>query len=99
MTTNYGSPVTGTLVGTTAVVPFPNTPIPASIVLTSAAGGRAIQLSYDNGATYFPAVTPTYTATGQLVYVLTAPVTTIKFTGAANDTYSIIQQCSDRVLL
>lgn len=90
MTPNYGSPITGTLTGTSAVVQVTAMQIPASIALTSAAVGRAIQLSYDNGATYFPAVTPTYTATGQIVYVLTAPVTTIKFTGAANDTYSII---------
>ena len=90
MSYNYGSPITGTLTGTTATLALPMLSFPATLVLNSSAGGRAIQLSYDNGATYFPAVTPTYTATGQIVYVLTAPVTTIKFTGAANDTYSII---------
>ena len=87
MTFNFGSPITGTLTTTTAAVAVPNTPVPLSIVLNSAAGGRAIQLSFDNGATYYPAVTPTYTETSQIVYV---PVTTIKFTGAAADTYALV---------
>lgn len=90
MTPNFGSPITGTLASTTAVVAIPNTPMPATIVLNSAAGGRAIQFSFDNGATYYAAVTPTYTETSQIAYVLTFPVTTIKFTGAANDTYTIL---------
>lgn len=87
---NYGSPITGTLTGTTATVALPNIVYPATLVLSSAAGGRAIQLSFDNGTSFFTAVTPTLTATGQIVYVLTYPATTVKFTGVANDTYSII---------
>jgi hypothetical protein len=90
MSFNFGSPITGTLTGTTAVVAIPNSPFPLSIVLNSAAGGRAIQLSLDNGTTYYAAVTPTGTETGQIYYVLTFPVTNIKFTGAANDTYTIL---------
>jgi len=89
-TFNYGSPITGTLATTTAVATVPNTPFPLTIVLNSAAGGRSIQLSVDNGATYYSAVTPTATQTSQIYYVLTFPVTNIKFTGAANDTYSIL---------
>jgi hypothetical protein len=87
---NYGSPITGTLTGTTATVTVPNLFYPASIVLNSAAGGRAIQLSLDNGTTFYSAVTPTGTETSQIYYVLTFPVTTVKFTGAANDTYTIL---------
>lgn len=87
---NYGSPITGVLTATTKVVQIPDTPLPMSVVLNSADAGRAIQLSFDNGATFLPAVTPTYTATGQLVYVLTFPVTTIEFTGAINDTFNIL---------
>jgi hypothetical protein len=87
---NYGSPITGTLTGTTATVALPNLVYPATLVLNSAAGGRAIQLSYDSGTTFFAAVTPTLTATGQLVFALTYPATTVKFTGVAADTYSII---------
>jgi len=90
MAYNYGSPITGTLTTTTAVVQFPNEPMPASIVLNSASGSRAIQFSFDNGTTFYPAVTPTYSETGQIVYVLNFPVTTIQFTGAVNDTYAII---------
>jgi len=90
MTYNYGSPITGTLTGTTATVVLPNLVYPATLVLNSAAGGRAIQLSLDSGTTFLTAVTPTGTATGQIYYVLTFPVTTVKFTGAAADTYSIL---------
>jgi len=90
MSYNYGSPITGTLTGTTATVAVPTLLSPATIVLNSAAGGRTIQFSLDNGATFYPAVTPTGTETGQIYYVLTFPVTTLKFTGAANDTYSIL---------
>jgi hypothetical protein len=79
----------GKLTGTTAVVNMPNTPVPVSVVLNSTAGGRAIQFSFD-GTTFYPAVTPTYTETSQIVFVLQFPVSTIQFTGAANDTYSII---------
>jgi hypothetical protein len=90
MTYNYGSPITGTLTGTTATVSIPNLVYPATLVLNSAAGGRTIQLSLDSGTTFLTAVTPTGTATGQIYYVLTFPVTTVKFTGAAADTYSIL---------
>lgn len=81
---------TGTLTGTTALVKIEPTPIPMTIVLKSAAGGRAIQLSFDEGDFYFPAVTPTLTATGELVYTLPYPATNVKFTGVANDTYFIL---------
>jgi hypothetical protein len=90
MTYNYGSPISGTLTGTTATVAVPNVVYPATIVLNSAAGGRAIQLSLDNGATFYSAVTPTGSETSQIYYVLNFPVTNIKFTGAAADTYSIL---------
>ena len=90
MTYNYGSPITGTLTSTTAVVSLPNVIYPATIVLNSAAGGRTIQFSLDNGVSYYDAVTPTGTATGQIYYVLTFPVTKIKFTSVAADTYAIL---------
>lgn len=80
----------GTLTGTTAVVKIQPTPIPATVVLKSADSGRAIQLSFDDGATYFPAVAPTLSATGELVYALTYPATHVKFTGAAADEYFIL---------
>jgi hypothetical protein len=87
---NYGSPLTGTLTGTTATVALPTLYYPATLILNSSAGGRAIQLSFDSGTTFMTAVTPTLTATGQIVYALPYPATTVKFTGAAADTYSIL---------
>ena len=89
-TYNYGSPITGTLTATTAVVNIPFNVDTASVVLNSADVSRAIQLSFDNGLSYYAAVTPTFTASGQLVYTLPFPVTTIKFTGAVDDTYAIL---------
>ena len=90
MTYNYGSPITGTLTTTTAIVALPNLVYPATLVLNSAAGGRAIQLSLDNGTTFYGAVTPTQTETGQIYYVLNFPVTTVKLNGAVADKYSIL---------
>ena len=90
MTTNYGSPINGILTGITAIQNVVATQTPATIVLNSTASGRTIQFSLDNGNTFYPAVIPTGTATGQIYYILNFPVTTIKFTGAANDTYSIL---------
>jgi hypothetical protein len=87
---NYGSPITGTLTSTTATASLNNQRIPSTVVLNSAAGGRTIQFSFDNGATFYAAVTPTYSESSQIAYVLNFPVTTIKFTGATNDTYSIL---------
>ena len=87
---NYGSPIVGTLTGTSAIVQIPNIPYPASIILNSSESGRTIQLSFDFGTTWMPAVTPTLTATGQIVYSLTYPCTHVKFTGAAEDTYTIL---------
>lgn len=81
---------TGNLTATTAIIKIAPTPIPATVVLKSSDAGRAIQLSFDDGATYFPAVTPTLTAAGELVYALTYPATHVKFTGAAADKYFIL---------
>lgn len=81
---------TGALTATTAIVKIQPTPIPATIVLKSADSGRAIQLSFDDGATYFPAVTPTLSATGELVFALVYPATHVKFTGAVADKYFIL---------
>lgn len=88
MTTNYGSPVKGTLTGATATVTFPNTPIPATLVFNSTTT-PTIQFSLD-GTNFYPAVTPTGTMTGQIYYVLNFPVASVKFTGATNDTYAIL---------
>jgi hypothetical protein len=90
MTYNYGSPITGTLTGATAIVSTPASAIqyPATVVFNSTTT-PTIQFSLD-GTNYYPAVTPTGTITGQIYYVLNFPVAKIKFTGAANDTYAIL---------
>jgi len=88
MTTNYGSPITGTLTGTTATVNVVGTQIPASIALNSADSTKAIAISFD-GTNYYT-VTPTGSMTGQIYYVLAFPVKSIKFTGVANDTYTVL---------
>ena len=81
---------TGKLISTTAIVKIAPTPSPTTVILKSSDAGRAIQFSYDNGDFYFPAVTPTLTATGEIVYALNYPATHVKFTGAAADTYFIL---------
>ena len=66
-----------------------NLPSPISIVLNSSASDRTIQLSFD-GVNFNPPVTPTYIATGQIVYILNFPVTHVRFNGNLNDTYTIL---------
>ena len=87
--TNYGSPVTGTLTAAPAVVQVTQLFYPSTIRFSSTTA-PTIQFSLDGGVTFYPAVTPTGTETGQIYFVLTFPVTTIKFTGAIGDTYAII---------
>jgi len=87
--TSYGSALKGTLTATTAIVAVNNLKPISTLVLTSATS-PTIQLSLDGGSTYYPAVTPTGTESGQIYYVLNFPVTNIKFTGAINDTWAIL---------
>jgi len=88
MTTNYGSPITGTLTATTAVVSMIGYQIPATLALNSTDSSKGVAFSLD-GVNYYP-TTPTGTTTGQLYYVLTFPVKSVRFSGAINDTYSIL---------
>ena len=88
--TNYGSPIKGTITtGTTDVITLTNVQYPASIALNSTSGGRAIAISFGEG-TGFYTITPTLTASDQIVSVLTYPVTKIRVTGTSGDTYTII---------
>lgn len=79
---------TGTLSGITAVQPMPGASLPGTITLKSSAAGRKIELSTDGGTEYF---TPSYdtTTTTMLVLTITAPVSHVRFTGVANDTWSV----------
>ena len=85
---NYGSPITGTLAASTAVVTVPTILAPATVLFTSTTS-PTIQFSLD-GTNFYPAVTPTGSMTGQIYFVLTFPVKALKFTGAINDTYAIL---------
>jgi len=91
MTTNYGSPITGTIGNTgSAVVNVTNQLTPNStVVLNSSAEGAAMAFSLDGGTLFYD-ITPTGTQTGQIYYVLTFPVTNIGFSGAEGDTWAIL---------
>lgn len=86
---NYGSPIKGTLTATTANVAVTQLNFPSTLVMNSTSS-PTIKLSLDGGTTFYPAVTPTGTETGQIYYVLNFPVTNILFTGAIGDTYAIL---------
>ncbi|MDB5777595.1 MAG: hypothetical protein JWP38_3728 [Herbaspirillum sp.] len=88
LTTNFDS---GTIdASTVAIVPaaIHGCQMPLTATLKSAAGGRAIQLSTDGGVEYFTPTVDTTSAT-MLIVIIGAPVSHIKFTGAAGDTWSV----------
>lgn len=75
--------------GTPVVVAVPATmQLPGSITLKSADAARQIELSTDGGAEYFIPAKDIISATMQVV-IVNAPITHIRFTGAANDTYIV----------
>ena len=84
--TNYNA---GVLANAT---PFPvdasNLMLPASVCLNSAAGGRLIEYSVDDGTIWQPAVLDV-TTTGQLIVKVTAPIRALRFTGATGDKWFI----------
>lgn len=61
--------------------------LPATVTLTSAAGGRLIELSTD-GVNYY---TPTYDATtANMINVsIKSPIKVVRLTGTTNDTYNV----------
>jgi hypothetical protein len=62
---------------------------PMTIALSSAHASREIALSVDDGVSYFVPIYDTTTA-GQLVVVVTAPISAIRLTGSAGvDSWSI----------
>ena len=70
------------------VVSMACAPMPATITLKSAAGGRLIELSTDGGIEYFTPVVDTTSASMQVVAVF-APVSHARLTGAAADQWSV----------
>ena len=91
MTTNYGSPISGTIDATgSAVVNVTGQLTPSStIVLNSAAEGAAMAFSLDGGTIFYD-ITPTGTQSNQMYFVLTFPVTSIGFAGEEGDTWAIL---------
>lgn len=79
----------GTLANATPlVVALVHTNLPGTIWLNTVAAGKLIELSVDGGTLYF---TPTYNTSnaGQLVVSITAPISHVRFTGVANDTWGV----------
>lgn len=84
------SQTSGTLTNTTPVaISASGLSCPFSVTLKSAAAGRKIELSTDQGTEYFtPPVDTSSSATMQIVTV-EAPVTNIRFTGQDADKWYI----------
>lgn len=70
------------------VVPIGDMGTPMRATLSSAAGGRLIELSSDGGVNYWtPAVD--VTSAPMVNVVILAPVSHVRFTGAANDVWNV----------
>lgn len=79
----------GTLAdGTAFAIDVQNCRCPATITLKSAAGGRQIELSTDGGVEYF-VQTPDKTTATMLIVFVTQPISHVRITGAASDTWSV----------
>ena len=63
--------------------------IPTTLVLTSSDASRAIQISIDGGTTFFTPVYDWSNAT-QLGVAIMAPITHVRFTGVAGDTWGVL---------
>lgn len=74
--------------GSTETVDMNKSPIPCTITLKSSNASRAIQLSTDGGTEFFTPVYDTTSAT-MLVVTINTPISNVKFTGQAADSWSI----------
>lgn len=74
---------------TPVVIPTPPTmQLPGAITLKSAAAGRLIEVSTDGGLEYFTPTLDVVSATMQVV-IINAPITHIRITGSAADSYMV----------
>jgi len=73
---------------TPVVVPMNGAPLPCTVTLKSAAAGRLIELSTDGGTEYFP-LAPDMSSATQTAGAVKAPVSHVRITGAALDTWRI----------
>ena len=74
--------------GTPVVINMNEAPLPCTVTLKSGAAGRLIECSTDGGTEYFTPA-PTVTSATMVVLSLMAPVSHVRITGAAADTWSI----------
>lgn len=80
----------GTLTSTVPVqVGLGELSCPITLTLNSSAAGRKIELSTNNGASFFQPQADLSSTTFTLIVTVTAPVTHAKFTGQANDTWVV----------
>lgn len=86
----YDAPaaLSGTMSGTSDIVDVGLKPAPYTFTLKSSDGTRKIELSTDGGTEYFQ---PTYDVTSATMLVVAADtrISHVKFTGVANDTWSV----------
>ena len=63
--------------------------LPVTVTLNTTDAGKKIELSTDGGTLFFQ---PTYDTShaNQLIVIVNAPVTHVKFTGNVADTYTIL---------
>ena len=78
----------GTLAGSTDTIEMEKSPIPCTITFKSFNGSRKIEISTDGGVEFFPVVYDNSSATS-LAVAIRAPISHVKFTGAAADTWSV----------
>lgn len=89
VTTMPGIYRSGTLTSTTPIViEIVHTNLPCTIWLNSTAAGKLIEISVDEGLLYF---TPTYDPSNanQLIVTVSSPISHVRITGQANDTWGI----------
>ncbi len=74
---------------TPVIIAMNGAPMPCTVVLKSAAVGRLIELSADGGVEYFTPATLDATSATMQVLGIASPVSHVRVTGVANDTWSI----------
>lgn len=86
---DVGPLLSGTMTGASQIVHVGNIPVPMTVVLSFASlTTEKIEISCDGGTEYFEPAYASSTST-QKVVTIGAPVSHVKFTGVATDTWSI----------
>lgn len=74
--------------GTPVVITMNEAPLPCTVTLKSANAARLIEVSTDGGTEYFTPAVDMSSAT-QMALAINAPVSHVRVTGVANDTWRI----------